>query len=194
MGNRTSLSLGTCCEFDANNCLPVTWLALFGSQDYLVEVHREGSEEYNVAGYRTSQLAALQRVESAIKRLKGHTPVWAYLRPLEILRDELGRCPPDETIELDVTQFWTKDEIFKHRVTQGAAAFANMLDILTGDEQQDLAILNRLVNDLNTANVASVSNLHPEVRMLVLIGTYWGDLEDLYSLEYFDEAYWTVRS
>ena len=193
MGNRTSLSLGTYCEFDANNCLPVTWLALFDSQDYLVEARREGSEEYDVAGYRTSQLAALQRVESTIKRLKGHTPVWAYLRPLEILRDELRRCPPDEPIELDVTQFWTKDEIFKQRVTQSAAAFANMLDTLTGDEQQDLAILDRLVNDLSTENTSSVSNLHPEDRMLVLIGTYWGDLEDLYSLEYFGEVYWTAN-
>ena len=146
-----------------------------------------------MAGYRTSQLAALQRVESTIKRLKGHTPVWAYLRPLEILRDELRRCPPDEPIELDVTQFWTKDEIFKQRVTQSAAAFANMLDTLTGDEQQDLAILDRLVNDLSTENTSSVSNLHPEDRMLVLIGTYWGDLEDLYSLEYFGEVYWTAN-
>jgi hypothetical protein len=167
---------------------------LFDTRYFLIETRHEGSEEYAVAVYQTSQPTALQRVESAIGRLKGHTSIWAYLHPLEVLRDELKRCPPDESIELDVTQFWAKDETFRRRVTLGAASFANMLDALTGDEQQDLAMLDALVGDLNVASISSVANLNPEDRMFVLIGTYWGneELEDLYSLEYFSEEYWTA--
>lgn len=189
MGNRAYLSFGTCCEFEANNCIPVTWLALFGPDDFLVEMHCEDSEEYEVAVHRTSQPEALQRVEFVIDRLEGRTPVWAYLRPLEILRDELKLCSPDASIELDVTQFWAKDEIFKERVTQGADAFAKMLEDMVGDGQ-DLTRLNQLVSDFNIARISSVVNLDPEDRMFVLIGTYWGEREDLYSLEYFTEAYW----
>ena len=37
MGNRTHLFLGDYCEFEANNCLPVTWLALFDSQEFVIE-------------------------------------------------------------------------------------------------------------------------------------------------------------
>jgi hypothetical protein len=40
MGNRTMLHLGNCCEFEANNCLPVTWLALFDPQEFAVETRR----------------------------------------------------------------------------------------------------------------------------------------------------------
>lgn len=179
MGNRTYLSIGTRCELEANNCLPVTWLALFAPEEFLVEVRRfdyekaeyegpearpfrrfvavvtrvfqlggaKGTVESNdapapsqdsqyedceVAVYQTSHSAALERVELAIDRLKGYDSVWAFLRPLEILRDELKHCSQEETIELDVTQLWLMNETFEQGVAQGAAAFTRMLHSLTG--------------------------------------------------------------
>ena len=244
MGTRTTLSFGAYCEFEANNCLPVTWLSLFDSRDLLVETRREeyrrmekpttkdwkegvlrrflsqvggffgrGTtqqtaelsrsaaasqdscefEEYEVAIYRTAQATALQRVELAIDRLKGSSPAWAFLRPLEILRDELRHCPPGGVIELDVTQFWAMNETFKQRVTQAVAAFEKMLNELRGDEQ-DLVILDQLVNDYSLGQISSVAGLDPEDRMFVLIGTYWGDEEHegMYTPEHFGEAYWTA--
>jgi len=188
MGNRAMLSLGTCCEFESNNCLPVTWLALFDPEDFLTETRHEDSGKYKVATYSTLRPAALQQVELAIDRIKGQTPIWAYLRPLEILRDELRLCSENAPVCLDATQFWTRDVVFEQRISKGSTAFTNMLDSLTGDEQQDLATLNQLINDYNTVPVSSVANLHPEDRMFLMIGTYWGKREDLYSLEYFDES------
>jgi hypothetical protein len=193
MGNQTMLYFGDCCEFEASNCLPVTWLALFGLQDFVVEERREGSEEYEIAAYRTSHSAALERVNSVIDRLQGQTPVWAYLRPLEILRDELRLCSSDQPVELDVTQFYrARNQVYRQRVIEGPAAFAGMLEAITGDEARDLALLNQLVSDYSLFGTSSVADLHPEDRMFVLIGTYWGEREDLYTLEYFGESYWTV--
>jgi hypothetical protein len=241
MGNRTHLFFGNYCEFEANNCLPVTWLALFDTREFLIEAYVEepveheqfdgtdkkpeaerlqgllskiehvfkrgivksssgavqpqephAPQEYFAAGYRTSQSKALQRVEMAIGKLKGHTPVWTFLRPLEILRDELKLCPQDAILNLDLTQLWAMNETFNQRVTQAVAAFTKMLNELTGQEEQDLSLLSQLVNDFTLGSVSSVADLDPEERMFVLIGTYWGDeeRENLYSLEYFNEAYW----
>jgi hypothetical protein len=192
MGNRVSLSFESCCEIEANNCIPVTWLALFASDDFSVETHCEDSEIYSVALYRTSRSAALQRVQLAIAKLNGQTPSWAYLRPLTILESELHLCSSVEFIELDVTQFWARDKIFEQKAAQGPAAFVKMLNAMTGDEQQDLETLNKLVNDYALDTIPSIADLTPEDRMFVLIGTYWGERESLYSLEYFDEAYWTT--
>jgi hypothetical protein len=239
MGNRAILAFGTWCEFEANNCVPVTWLALFESGEFLIERRVEelaprtqkpaeksqpGAfhkllallrsatgrvppqtgidemqsradreiEEYSVAMYRTSRLQAIRRVESAIGKLKGQTAIWAFLRPLEILRDELHRCP-QETIELDLTQFWAIDKVFEQRVSQAPDDFAGLLDALTNDEEQDLAALNQLVNSWNRVQISSVTDLAPEVRMFVLLGTFYGDKEReaIYSLEHFSEAYWS---
>lgn len=194
MGNRTMLSLGSCCEFEANNCLPVTWLALFSSEDFVVETQREDGEEYIAAIYRTSRPAALQKAELAIDRLKRQTPAWAYLRPLEILRDELLSCSANEAVELDVTQFWAKDEAFRQKVSEGPAAFVNLLSVMSGDRQKDLAALDRLVDAYSIGSISSVVDLDAEDRMFVLIGTYWGEHENIYSLGYFDESYWASDS
>jgi hypothetical protein len=240
MGNRTYLTCGACWEFEANNVLPVTWLALVDAAGFRVETRRaeypsaetpapggqpESSwrrlrslahrfigretppppsaaarpgpgpvnyDEYEAAVYQTSQVAALRRVEGAIDRLKGQTPAWPFLRPLEILRDELRRCPPDETVELELTQFWAMDDARRERVRRAATAFGRWLDDVAGDAG-DIAALDRLVNDYTLGRVSSVADLHPEDRMFVLLGTYWGepDREALYSLAHFDAAYWS---
>lgn len=197
MGNRTRLSIGGRGEFEANNCLPVTWLALFDPRDFLVETHQEQQEEeFEVALYRTSAGAALERVARAIGRLRGRTPAWAFLRPLEILRDELAYCAPDETVELNTMELWATSEASRRKVAQAPAAFARMLEALRGDTQRDLAALNELAGEYSLVNEVSVANLSGEERMLVLLGTYWGDAEReaLYSLEYFGESYWHADS
>jgi hypothetical protein len=239
MGNRTMLSFGDSCEFEANNCVPVTWLALFDPQDFSIETRRfeyektmpkEATrpprglwttinrllgkerrhpsesiaatemgdtpyEEAQVAVYQTSRVMALGRAESAIQRLEGRTPAWAYLRPLEILRDELQRCSSGDPVELDVTQFyWAGNPIYGQRILEGPVAFANMLDSLTGTEQEDIAVLTRFVDDYSMGSISSLVDLDPEDRMFVLIGTYWGERGDIYTLEYFGEAYWKTNT
>lgn len=239
MGNRVQLAFGACCEFEANNCIPVTWLALFESTEFLVErrvdepaqhaqrpaeqpqagafhkfllairrafgrnLEKTGGdresqsqalrepEEYDVAVYRTSKLQAVRRVESAIGSLKGSTPIWAFLRPLEILRDELHLCS-EETVELDVSQFWAINKAFEQRVSQAPDELTRLLNGLTGDGEQDLAALTRLINLYSRTQISSVADLDPEDRIFVLIGTYGGDQEReaKYSPEHFGAAYW----
>jgi hypothetical protein len=196
MGNRTYLTFGTRCEFDANNCLPVIWLALFEEPEFRIEMRRfedqseEDYEEDEVAVYQTSQLVALKRVDATIDKLKNHTPIWSYLRPLEILRDELEYCTSDTVIELNVTELWAKDEIFEQRVSQAPVAFKEMLDSLTGEAEADLRRLTELVNRFNIGKIVSIIELDSDSKMFVLIGSYSGEAEDLYSFGYFDEAYW----
>jgi hypothetical protein len=114
---------------------------------------------------------------------------------MEILRDELEHCSSGDPVELDVTQFyWAGDSIHRQRVLDGPSAFANMLNSLTGEEHKDLETLNRLVDDYSMSSISSVADCHPEDLMFVLIGTYWGEREDLYTLEYFDGTYWSTKS
>jgi hypothetical protein len=202
MGNRTYLTFGTRCEFDANNCLPVTWLALFEEPEFRVEMRRfeegneedyEENEENEVAVYQTSQPIALKRADATIDKLKDHTPIWSYLRPLEILRNELKCCASDTVIELNVTELWAKDEIFEQRVSQAPAAFKEMLNSVTGEEEEDLRLLTELVNRFNIGKIASMVELDSDGKMFVLIGSYSGEEEDLYSFGYFDKAYWIAN-
>ena len=201
MGNRTSLTFSDCCQFEANNCLPVTWLALFNSQEFFVETKHENleddeDEEYEVAIYRTSHDSALKRIEQVINLLKGQTPVWAFLRPIELIKDELNLCSATEIIELDVTQFWAIDEAFQQKVPEAITTFNEMINGFTGDEKHDNLLLDQLVNRYSLGNGLSIVNMDSEERMFILIGTYWGDpvRGKLYSLEFFNKAYWTDRS
>ena len=123
MGNSTHLFLGDYCEFEANNCLPVTWLALFDTQEFIIERYQEDTEETIATGYRTNQSKALKRVESTIEKLQGHTPVWGFLRPLEILQEELKRCPQDATLNLDLTQLWAVNECLQCKSDSSCGRF-----------------------------------------------------------------------
>lgn len=68
-----------------------------------------------------------------------------------------------------------------------------MLESLTGEERKDLEILNHLVDDYSMGAISSLADLDPEDRMFVLIGTYWGEREDVYTLEYFED-YWSASA
>jgi hypothetical protein len=91
MGDRTRLSFGNYCEIEANNCVPVTWLALFTDDEFDLKEEFEGGDEefrYFTAIFKTTRYKALQRAEIAISQLK-NTPAWALLKPIEILRKRL---------------------------------------------------------------------------------------------------------
>jgi hypothetical protein len=192
MGNRTAITFSDCCEFEANNCLPVTWLALFSSQEFVVEQQGEDDGKYEVVLYRTSRDAALKRVEQVIASLKGQTPAWAFLRPIEILKDELNLCSSTEIIELDLTQFWAIDKSFQKKISDAVNAFHEMVKGFIGDSKHDIPLLDKLVKEYNLGIISSIANITTEERMFILIGTYWGnpEREYLYSTDYFNETYW----
>jgi hypothetical protein len=238
MGNRTCLVFDARCEFEANNCLPVTWLALFDTDEFLVEIRqfeherprqretvvasRKGIlaslcnllnlatrqpilesttlqpavevcwEDCEVAVFKTCSSTALERVERVIKRLRGQTPIWTFLRPLEILERELQKCSPDDSIELDVTQLWAMDNSITERVVQGPKFFAKMLASVSGEVEHDLALLDKFVTAFSLAREESVRDLDSEMKMFVLLGSYSGEESSgqPYPLEYFNDAYW----
>jgi hypothetical protein len=195
MGSRTYLCLGQCWEIEANNCLPITWLALFGAQEFVIESREERGEQYQIAIYRTTRSSALNRVKQAIVKIKVQSSVWCYFRPLEILEHELQKCPLEESVILDVTQLWATNESLSYKVSQARSAFDAFVNDLTGHEAQNLDSLNQLIGDLALYPMTSVASLSGEDKMFILFGTYWGDpeSESLYSLEFFGDEYWTAK-
>ena len=187
------LSLGDYCQFETSSCIPVTWLALFATGDWAVESRHRGPYEYTAVLYKTLRTEALQRVEAAIERATKYPSVWAYLRPLEVLRDELERCPPGARVELHATEVWEGSEAIRKQVRSGAADLAAMLEGLSGEGEENVASLSLLVDGLGYAAIRSLAELDAEARMLVLIGAYWGDpeREELYSRGCFSEDYWS---
>lgn len=195
MGNQAILSLGDCGEFEASNLIPITWLSLFVAADLHIEKLVEDGEEYEAAKFQTSPTTAVDRVKQIRNKLEGKTPIWPYLRPIEILQEILVYCPADEIIELDVTQFWQINEVYRQRVASVTTNFEQMMASITSEEAHDLSVLDQMVNDLSLNQIASVADLDSEDKMFVLIGTYWGDeiLENKYSLEFFDDFYWGAK-
>ena len=190
MGSRTSLVLGKRCEFEANNCLPITWLAIFDVNDFHIENRLIGGDNCEVAVYKTSAAQAAKRAEGALSRLKSYPHVGKFLRPLEIIVSELKSCSADSKVEMDVGQLVNYSEELAQQVRRAPAAFAEMLEAFSGNEKQDSNSLTALVSDLSLHSIDSITDLNPEDRMFILIGTYWGDKEDEYSLAYFGESYW----
>jgi hypothetical protein len=192
MGNRTCLFFEGQCEFEANNCIPVTWLALFERQEFLIEEDKD--EESVAAGYKTSQSKALQRLEQCINQLRVNPTIWQFFRPLEILRDELSLCSQETDVILDLTQFWAIDEVYQDRTQHAVNLFEDVINRFTGDKEEDLILLNQLVNQFGFGSISFLSDLSCEERMFILIGMYFGDpqKEEKYSLEYFNTSYWTA--
>lgn len=192
MGIRTLLSYKDCCQFEANNCLPVTWLSLFSPQDFILETQQEDGEEYKVAIFRTSRDEALRQADHAITILNGHTPTWSYLHPIEILKTELISCPSEGTIELDLTQFWQINEDYQQIVTASVTDFQKMVSMCSGNGNYDIPILTQLVNKYSLGKIPSIGELSAEDCMYLFFGTYWGDpeREELYSMDYFGDDYW----
>jgi hypothetical protein len=175
MGNRTYLFFATHCEFEANNCIPVTWLALFEPQEFCIEENKE--EESLAAGYKTCQSKALPRLDQFINQLRKNPTVWQFFRPLEILRDELSLCPEETAVVLDLAQFWAIDEEYQDRTRHAANFFEDTINRFTQNKEEDLILLNKLVNQFDPGDMISLSDLNGEDLMFILVGTYWGDPE-----------------
>ena len=192
MGNRTCLTFGNYCQFDANNCLPITWLALFTPQDFLTQEQEEDGDKSTFILYRTTRELAIQRIENVINKTKKNSAVWSFLRPLGLLKDELELCPASSEIELNMTQFWSIDSVFEQKTTQAASIFTSTINGFIGNGILDIKTLSELVKDFSLGNISSVSNLNSEEKMYVLIGFYEGnpEHEKLYSIAYFNDDYW----
>jgi len=192
MGNRTSLVFESYCEFEANNCIPVTWLALFEPREFVIEEDKD--EESVAAGYKTSQLQALKRLDKYINQLRINPTIWQFFRPLEVLKDELSQCPQETAVILDLTQFWVIDEVYQDRIKYAANLFEDVINRLTQNPKEDLTLLNQFVNQFCLGEISSLSDLSNEDRMFALIGMYFGDLakEEKYTLDYFNTDYWTA--
>jgi hypothetical protein len=192
MGNRTCLFFESHCEFEANNCIPVTWLALFKPQEFLIEEDKDG-ESVTVV-YKTSQSKALQRLDQLINQLRIYPTIWKFMRPMVILRDELSLCSQETAIILDLTEFWAIDKVYQDRTEHAVNLFEDAIRQVTENEEKHVILLNQLVNQFGFGNIPSLSDLSCEDRMFVLIGMYFGDpeKEEKYSLEYFDMSYWTA--
>jgi hypothetical protein len=194
MPNRTFLSFGSYCEFETTDALPINWLALFVPEEFISEPPAEAGASPTVL-FRTGQARALARAEATIRRARGRTPAWSYLRPLEILREELRRAGPSAVIELDVTQLAAQSASQTERLRRAPADFASMVDSLGRDPTKDLDAIDKLVASWSTRD-GRLQECSPDDLAFILLGAYWGDpdREDLYAMDYFDEKYWTVRS
>ena len=191
MGNRTYLSLGKNCQFDANNCVPVTWLALFTPDEFEVLYDQEDPEEGEINIYRTSQSLALERLTKVIQQLKTSS-VWGFLRPLEILKEELQTCLPTDIIELDVTQFDIMDGSSEMRAKQAVSDFRNFVNAVPSKETDDIVLFAKLVNKFELGSSTDINNLSSEDKMFLFIGGYSSSNahEEKYSLAYFSDNYW----
>lgn len=189
MGNQAYLFLGQSDEFEANNVIPVTWLTLFSSEDLIIESQSEDGERHKIAKYRTTSSIALARLKQVIAFLKDKTFVWPFLRPIEILQEVITSCAIDGYVELDLTQFWEEDRT----IVDSISKFANFLDSIK-DMPSDVEQLQQLVAELSVNHISSIAQFDSETKMFIFIGTFYGseELENLYSLEYFDDDYWNL--
>jgi hypothetical protein len=189
MGNRSRLIFGNVCEFEANNCLPIPWLALFRPEEFFIE--EDPDEESTMIGYRTDQRNAFHRINLHIDMLR-RDPVWKYLRTEEIFRDELAQCAPETDVQVDMTEFAFIDEAHQELAKQAIRIYQEEMEEIIINEDGWLSRINQLVNRFALGNISSLSEITDEERMFVLFGMYWGDpeKEEKYSLEYFNAAYW----
>ena len=68
MGNRAYLTIGECCRFDANNVLPVTWLAPFDVADRVTEHRKDRGDEWYAHLFKVSRDTAIDRLDWAISK------------------------------------------------------------------------------------------------------------------------------
>ena len=192
LGNRAILQVGSCFELESSNCIPVTWFALYGDGDLHLETVRDGYEQYETILYKTTAKRALARITSVVPNLEDKTPVWSFLRPIEILRDEIYQCPPDRTISLDVTQFWFHDERMQKQLKDAPRNFLQFVSGLTGNRSYDIALLDELMSLYNLARFSSVLDYPLDNLVFLLFGSFSGRGEEKYSHEFFNEAFWPL--
>jgi tetratricopeptide (TPR) repeat protein len=192
LGIRAYLTVDSCFQITSNNCIPVTWFALFRDGDLHPETVRDGYEQYETILYKTTAKRALTRIKSIVPSLEDKSPVWSFLRPIEILRDEISQCPTDSTITLDVTQFWFYDESMQQQLKDAPRNFSQFVSALTGNMSHDIALLDELISLYNLAQFSSMLNYPVDSLVFLLFGSLSGRGEEKYSHEHFSEEFWAL--
>ncbi len=192
MGSRAILQASSSFEIESSNCIPVTWFALFGEGDLHSETVRDECEQYQSIVYKTTARQALARIKSVIPSLEDKNPVWSFLRPIEILRDEISQSPTDLVIVLDVTQFWFYDESMQKQLEDAPRNFLRFVSGLTGNRSHNVAQLDELVSLYNLARFSSVLDYPLDSLFLLLFGSFSGRGEEKYSHEFFNEDFWSL--
>ena len=186
------LQIGSCFEIESSNCIPVTWFALFGEGDLYSETVRDECEQYTIIVYKAPVQRVLARIKSVITSLEDKDPVWRFLRPIEILRDEISQCPTDLAITLDVTQFWFYDERMQKQLEDAPRNFCQFVSSLTGNGSHDVGLLDELISLYNLARFSSVLDYPLDSLVFLLCGSFSGRGEQKYSHEFFNEAFWSL--
>jgi tetratricopeptide (TPR) repeat protein len=194
MGIRSSLGIGSDSEIEASNCIPITWLVLFGPNDFVVETSREGHEKYQVALFRSTVERSNHRLDESIKLLQTNDSVWRYLRPLEKLMELVDSYHDDTEVILDATQFWSYDKSMRRRLENAVQNFGKFADELTGEIDKDLNSLNHLIGLYNLTSFSSIQEVPTSSLNFILFGDYYGKDESLYSSEALNLEYWSDDS
>jgi hypothetical protein len=142
--------------------------------------------------YKATAKRVLARIKSVIPSLEDKNPVWGFLRPIEILRDEISQCPTDLTITLDVTQFWFCDERMQKQLEDAPRNFVQFVSGLTGNSRHDVSLLDELISLYNLARFSSVLDYPLDSLVFLLFGSFSGRGEEKYSHEFFNEAFWSL--
>ena len=191
MGNRTSLTIGTESEIEANNCIPINWLALFGPDDFGIETLQEELEEYQVALFRSTVEQSRKRLGAAIQLLQGKTSVWRYLRPLGTLKELLASHDGDTQVILNATQIWAYDASMGRDLENANGNFTQFVDGITGEINKDLLSINHLIETYNLGTFSSIREIPTSSLINILFGTYFGRNENQYSSEALNVEYWS---
>ena len=119
-------------------------------------------------------------------------PIWAYLRPLDFFLSELKKCAIDEIVELDGTEYSMFGQKAKDDFANGVKEFTDFIQNITGDEQQDIVILNNFITNFSFVDFSAIESLDADDKIFFLVGAYLseselsiGDAE-----EYFHKDYW----
>lgn len=192
MGNRAILQADSCFEIESNNCIPVTWFALFGEGELHSEIVQDECEQYETVVYKTTAKRALARINSVIPSLEDKNPVWCFLRPIMILRDEISQCPTDHAITLDITQFWFHDERMQKHLKYAPRNFLQFVRGLTGDRSHDVALLDELISLYNLGHFSSLLDYPLDSLVFLLLGSFSGKGAEKYSQEFFNEDFWSL--
>lgn len=191
MGNRAYLTLGSSGQFEANNCLPITWLALFNPSDFRQETRDFDGDLAEIVCFQTTAGQAQQNIQAILSKITLYPHILRYLWLLKLLYEELQQIP-EEIIELDVSEWVAINEQWATLMPTAPQLFQQLCTGFSGDEAQDLALLTQFVNQFKLdLPVQSLHQLNNEELSWLLVGFFEGEeaLEEKYSPSFFKTSY-----
>lgn len=191
MGNRAYLTLGSSGQFEANNCLPITWLALFNPSGFRQETRDFDGDLAEIFCFQTTAGQAQQNIQAILPKITLYPHILRYLWLLKLLYEELQQIP-EEIVELDVSEWVAINEQWVTLMPTAPQLFQQLCEHFSGDEVQDLALLTQFVNQFKLdLPVQTLRQLNNEELSWLLVGFFEGDeeLEEKYSPSFFGTAY-----